>query len=286
MSLLPNLFVIGAMKSGTTSLFHCLNEHDEISTSPLKEPRFFSHNRNYNKGYDYYLQNFSKAVDEKYLCEASTDYTKRPGRDGVAQRIHKFNPNARFIYIMRDPFKRIISQYLHQLKMEAEWRGIIDAIENKGEYLSNSNYSYQIKPYLDIFGEKAVYMCTLEDMVETPNIFYQKLFEWLQIESEFVPKSARIKYNSSSRIVTIVKEKNFKTKMVKYFQHMLSKTFLRNNYYADILPALLLRQKYVDINSPNFYEEVEAARSKYRPILKNWVNDLSMLTNKNYGNWL
>src|SRR5688500_10257249 len=99
----PNLFLLGAMKSGTSSVYKGLSEHPAIFMAPA-EPMHFSRPENWSRGHKEYLRLFQHASDEEYLGEASVEYTKRPFWSGVAERIHEFNPDARMLYVMRDPF--------------------------------------------------------------------------------------------------------------------------------------------------------------------------------------
>ena len=60
-----------------------------------------------------------------YLENLRTNYTKQPLVKGVPEKIRKFNPESRLIYIMRDPIQRTISHYWHRVRWEGEWRPIL-----------------------------------------------------------------------------------------------------------------------------------------------------------------
>ena len=81
------------------------------------------------RGEEHYLRLFHSCGDAVWLGEASTNYTKRPMVDGVPERLHRFNPEARFIYVMRDPIERTISHYWHMVSYHAERRPILKAIK-------------------------------------------------------------------------------------------------------------------------------------------------------------
>src|SRR3982750_4919552 len=93
----PNLFLIGAMKSGTTSLHSYLASHPQIFMCPEKEPEFFAKNAIWSRGEDWYLRLFDGATTEPVVGESSTVYSRIPHFPGVAERIAKFSPGARFI---------------------------------------------------------------------------------------------------------------------------------------------------------------------------------------------
>lgn len=95
--------IVGAMKSGTSNLFSVLSQHPQIAGCNLKEPNFFSDEREFSKGFSYYqdLWDWDPAVHSVAL-EASTTYTKYP-RCEAAERIVEAGKDFRLIYIMRNP---------------------------------------------------------------------------------------------------------------------------------------------------------------------------------------
>ena len=108
----PNLVIIGAMKAGTTSLHYYLNLHPEISMSKVKEPAFFIEERNWRKGIKRYSSLFTNQTS--VVGEASTEYTKYPHFKEVPAKMHSTIPEAKLIYLVRDPIVRILSEYMHK----------------------------------------------------------------------------------------------------------------------------------------------------------------------------
>jgi len=146
LSRLPNFFIIGAPKAGTTSLYHYLDQHPEIFMSAIKEPHFFAAEireehcdpefrrrmarkhrglRDFLSGpmrekrfggivadWEDYVRLFANAINESALGEASVCYLWSPTAPGrIAERI----PNAKILVMLRDPADRAFSQYLHGL---------------------------------------------------------------------------------------------------------------------------------------------------------------------------
>lgn len=188
---IPNLCLFGAMKSGTTSLNYYLSSHPDIFMSPNKEPGYFVQEIAWNKGINWYLNLFEKACNEKIIGEASTHYTKLPKYSGVAQRIKKFNSDMKFIYIMRDPVKRLISHFWHNVIFEGERRSLIEAVKEDGQYADISNYAMQLKPYFELFDKDKFYTLTHEEMVSSPLETIQKIFQWLGVDSTFIPPNIK-----------------------------------------------------------------------------------------------
>ena len=109
----PNFLIVGAQKSGTTSLFHYLRRHPKIFLSPIKEPAYFSKYRgsvpfkNKKPTKEQYLELFQNVKDESAIGEVSTPYLFD---QDSATNIYKTIPNAKIIIILRDPTERAYSR--------------------------------------------------------------------------------------------------------------------------------------------------------------------------------
>ena len=108
---LPNLIIIGGLKCGTTSIHHYLGLHPEIQMSKPKELNFFVAELNWDLGLDWYAARF----DDRFAVrgESSPHYTNLPRFTGVAERIRQHCPDAKLIYMVRDPIKRMLSHWVH-----------------------------------------------------------------------------------------------------------------------------------------------------------------------------
>lgn len=107
----PNLFIIGAPKCGTTSIIHYLSQHPEIFVCPVKEPHYFNSDSGHRYYFDEqkYLRLFSKSqAQHKYRCEGSVWYLYSKV---AVENILRFNPDAKFIVMLRNPVKMYFSLY-------------------------------------------------------------------------------------------------------------------------------------------------------------------------------
>jgi hypothetical protein len=226
---IPNLFIIGSAKCGTSSLHAYLAEHPQIFMSYLKEPAYFTspddgesslrkfvepgsvHIRSYRNDLESYLQLFANAGDAAIIGESSGEYTTIPARVGVAKRIHDFNPRARLIYIMRDPVERTISHYWWRVQHDAEHRDIMSAIREDSYYRDVSNYALQLEPYLDLFGKENLLCLTLEELKGQPDQELGRLFAWLGVDSSFMPRSAEKRENVTPDTIIQQKKNLFST---------------------------------------------------------------------------
>jgi len=150
----PQLFIIGAQRSGTTSLSALLDQHPAIVLSAPKEPDFFS--VNWDKGLDWYRARFARL--DATLIDASVSYTMakhQPGSDDlpdtVPRLIKQTVPDARFIYLVRDPGDRCHSAYWHDVRAGRESRSIREAVEQHAYYTMASYYHRQISAFLRHF---------------------------------------------------------------------------------------------------------------------------------------
>jgi Sulfotransferase family len=191
----PDLFVVGAMKSGTTYLNKLLGSHPAIFMCSPEEPSYFVEPAQLRKlwpeawdlGYwrseEHYLRLFRAAKDATVTGEASTSYSKLPLVTGVPERIRSFNPNAHILYLMRDPVERTISHYWHMVRYHAEHRPMLEAIRADPQYIDVSHYAMQLRPYLDQFGAGRIMTLTFEHLTRAPVEAMRIVYDWLGVSS-------------------------------------------------------------------------------------------------------
>ncbi len=177
----PNLFLVGAAKAGTTSVYEELARHPRVFMSPMKEPHFFSRIQPSPERRAFfphvsdeaeYLALFDGASGEDLVGEASTSYL---WDEHAAERIRRVAPDARILIMLRDPVERAYSQYWNDVREGIESRPFADAVaaeERSGRgawgvtslYIDCGRYAEQVARYLDRFGDR-VLMAFLEDLV-------------------------------------------------------------------------------------------------------------------------
>lgn len=187
--MIPSFVVIGTMKGGTTSLYRYLGMHPEVSMTSIKECDYFILRRKenyfkkgkYHKGVDWYHSLYREGA--KAYGDISPAYTKRHlFGDDTPRLIHEANPDARLIYLLRDPIKRFLSQYVH-----AVWRGRIDCSvrelpeEISQRYLLTSSYHYQLEPYLRYFSLDQFLFLSSEEMRRDTKSALRRIFEFIGV---------------------------------------------------------------------------------------------------------
>lgn len=182
---LPNLIVIGAMKSGTTSLHSYLNLHPEIEMSRQKELIFFIKERNWDRGLDWYRSHFRGTT--KIKGESSPGYTNYPTWKNVPQRMFSVVPNTKIIYLLRNPIERIVSHYVHDYASGKEDRNFETAMSelNNNRYVKRSQYFAQIEQYLRFYPSSQILLITSEELARLPQKTMRAIFKFLQVDPDF-----------------------------------------------------------------------------------------------------
>ena len=222
MSRRPDLFIIGAPKSGTTSLYEYLAGHPEIFMSPRKEPFYFSPdvNRTHRSGFRFevdearYLDLFAEARDEKRLGEASTRYMFSPAAPGL---IREFQPAAYIVTMLRNPVDMVYALHNELVSLGHEPIGefdqaiAADADRRAGrrlphgtgpllaQYLPQGRYGEQLRRWIKAFGRSRVHVIIFDDFVaDTPGEF-SRLLRFLEVSPGYSPASFAAR-NQSHRV--------------------------------------------------------------------------------------
>ena len=230
---LPNFLIIGAAKSGTSSLYMYLKQHPEIYMSPVKEPHYFSFDdeSKMTKGpgdpihkaitnFDSYQAQFDGVTDEKAIGEASTSYLYRAEAAG---RIHAMLPDAKLIAILRNPVDRAFSAYMHVVRDKRETsKDFAEALTREESrkadnwepiwhFTSVGHYYEQLKRYYDLFPSEQIRVYLYEDLANNLNNMLVEIYEFLGVDPTFIPGSLA-HYNTSGQI-----KSEFAQKISNYF---------------------------------------------------------------------
>ena len=185
------IIIIGAMKSGTTTLFDALARHPEIAQASNKEPGFFAFDEVFAKGYEWFdgLFKFNPDV-HRYRLEASTDYTKAPFVSGVWERmIQDPDVEVKLLYIMRHPLRRLESHAHHTERHRRELGRQISPRHSHSfdegisqVSLAISAYAEQLAAYQTAWQNGQLHCLTLENLKENPTATLADVWSFLQLE--------------------------------------------------------------------------------------------------------
>lgn len=208
------LFIIGAQRSGSTYLYHILDEHPQVTMArPVRpEPKFFLNEQLYAKGRGYYENTYfgERGEGTLYLGEKSTSYIESIE---AANRIHLFYPNARILLILRDPVLRAYSNYRFSVEHKLESMSFEEALQAEKGRLADASFSTSVNPfayakrghyinyidsYLTIFSANQIKILIFEEFVSNLESV-QDLYRWLGIDDSFVPASLATVHNPTAR---------------------------------------------------------------------------------------
>jgi hypothetical protein len=193
----PTFVVIGALKCGTTSLQHYLTQHPQIQMPARKETDFFCGPPNgipYASGAKRVasLEEYENLFDPASLSrgEASPNYTTHPRRKGTAERLKEVVPDAKLIYLVRDPVARTVSHYHHRVSAEGEQRSLQDALSDLSDpyspYTCPSFYAQQLDQYLRHFRQENILVVDQADLGAQRQATLREIFAFLSVDDSFV----------------------------------------------------------------------------------------------------
>ena len=183
---LPNFLVIGTMKGATTSLAKRLAEHPEICFTPIKETHFFAEDEEYKKSLNFYRNYFKNYTGEKAIGEASPSYTRSKRYPNAAKRIATILPDAKLIYIIRDPIKRMESQWIEARRGGWPVPAFNEAIFSPNtDILPSSLYWNELEIYRKYYSDDKILLLYTEDFKMNPAECLRECFRFLQVDVAF-----------------------------------------------------------------------------------------------------
>ncbi len=200
--ILPDFIIIGAMKAGTTTLYRYLDDHPEVGMSRLKETDFFIESKNYGKGLDWYSGQFEPG--KRLYGEASPNYTKSRDFKGVPELMARHCPNAKLLYLVRDPVDRFVSQYNHawlvnhfretpeQMAGGHEWEHTLDA----------SRYHRQLEAFLAHYPLDRIEIVDFDELTKAPATALGRIGAYLGVENLRPGLSERVENSRESVAAT------------------------------------------------------------------------------------
>lgn len=186
---LPNFFIIGGMRSGTTSLHAYLRDHPGVFVQ-RKEPRFFD--GYYERGLDWYKDLFTGAGPTQTIGEGTPTYMYS---DLALRRIREVVPNALLIAMLRDPVERAYSHYWMNRAREKETRTFEEAVDAEVKagpsatthYVDFGLHIKHLTRVCSIFDRSALHVELLEDMKNEPLLTYERVCAFLNVDSSYRP---------------------------------------------------------------------------------------------------
>ena len=255
-----NTFIVGAPKTGTTSLYYYLNQHMNVCMSSIKEPNFFSSKEVNSLFYksqiiddiDEYHKLFS-ANKKQIIGEASVSYLFF---EDVPNRIHKYNPKAKIIILLRNPIDRAFSHYLMDFRLgfcSKNFENIIDEPETypqyHQQYIELGNYFLQLKRYYEIFHKDQLLIVFYDDLKSDSPTVMKTIFSFLEIEFQDIDYSIQNSFLTPSNIfISELYKSNLLRKTIKSvvperFLSLIKSIFFTNNSKPTLSESIIKKLK-------------------------------------------
>ncbi len=157
--------------------------------------------KRYWENLENYLSLFAGAGQARWIGESSTNYSKLPVSADIAERIHRFAPDAKILYLMRDPAHRALSHYWQSVDREFEQAAPEHALVPGSHYFDVSHYAMQLRPYLSLFPRDSVMVLSLEEFEAEPDRVFGAILRWLAVSSVFRPANLGEKFHQTPSIL-------------------------------------------------------------------------------------
>lgn len=239
-----DVMIVGAEKSGTTSLKNYLNEHPDVFGHSATEFTFFHNKKNeYKLGFDivfekyYDLNNFHNG--NKIIAKNASIHTIEES----IERLNKHNSKCKLIYCIRNPVDRAYSEYTYDIsnnrienKKNEEIKQVIVAEDIKNRffrnYIGHSLYHIHIDMMYKFFPKKNIKVVVLEELNRNPESTMKKIFEFIQVDENQCINTKKVYNKTSTPKSTII------LKMIYY----LRTNKQTNNFIKFFIPFKLYKK--------------------------------------------
>jgi hypothetical protein len=190
---LPTFLIIGAMRSGTTSLTRYLRSHPDVFMAQPKELHYFDFN--FDEGVGWYRSHFAEATSQRAIGEATPNYLYITE---ALPRVAELLPDARLVVILRNPVDRAYSHYWHNRSVGREQLSFEEALEAEAtridaddpharaywSYVDRGRYVHQLRRVRERYPDDAVQVMLFDDLAETS---YRSLCRFIGVSDEHRP---------------------------------------------------------------------------------------------------
>lgn len=263
------------MKCGTTSLHSYLDIHPQIFMSRIKELNFFVQEENWRQGLSWYESNFPTSA--KIMGESSPNYTKYPMFKGVPERMHSIIPDAKLIYMVRDPIKRLVSHYIHRVADGLERKSFTETLKDlSNNHLVNcSRYYMQLEKFLGYYSAANILVISLEELAGDPTNTLSKVFRFLNVNPAFSDESFyKVLHESSSKMAP--------TNLNLLIKELPKAQKIRGLMYRVLQPKLAKQLLYRPLEKPVLTESLHQALVD---LLAEDVAKLRAFTGREFPEW-
>lgn len=283
---LPNLFILGAAKAGTSSLYEYLAQHPSIFAPTEKEPHFFDNDEAYARGLEWYVDTyFPNAAGYPWRMDGSPVLGQSHVVIPRLERTYR-DKSPKFIIILREPVSRAWSHYLHRVSLGWEPLSFEAALAAEpqraaqrrawDQYFNNGLYTRVLRTWFEHFPRQDFHILLTDDLRAHPLDAVRKIFAFLQIEQDVAITASRVHNRAAvnSRMGLMLS----RLKVPRFVSNAMSSRF-------GVRPRVILRNFIRRLPGESLSPPehvVEQLRSAYRQD----ILDLSELIGRDLSGWL
>jgi hypothetical protein len=195
---LPDFLLIGAQKSGTTTLYNDLAAQDAICVSTIKEPSVLLRIPEDDKAIEYYGRLFEVEPRHRRFGEGSTLYTQLPTHPAVAARARSLlGAELQLLYIVRNPVERAISHHYHAFSRGRAGPDVNAAVRSDAAFVDHGRYAMQLEPWLNEFARENLLVLRFEDYIKDRAAVLARVGDFLGVPVDAARIDTGKAYNKS-----------------------------------------------------------------------------------------
>jgi len=193
---LPSFLIIGAMRSGTSSLAYYLRDHPQVFMARNKELHYFTDR--FDRGIDWYRHQFAGGAGYATVGEATPTYMYDPI---AVERMAAVLPDAKLVAVLRNPVDRAYSHYWHQVEKGRETVSFAEAVAAEADriagrsgwdrrawaYVDKGRYREQLKCVCALYPRDALHVILFEDLRDHPDAAFASVCEFLGVDADHAP---------------------------------------------------------------------------------------------------
>lgn len=200
----PNFIVGGALKGGSTAVYHYLKQHPQIFMAEPKELRYLGYDPDDPwcaahpeafpiKSFDDYLAAFTAVEDQIAIGEASPTYLASPF---AARRVKELLPDTRLIFSVRNPIDSAYSSYQMDVRSRRENRPVAEALNENERRVERYRYYHYLKYWYEQFPSRQLKVILFDDLITQPTETMQDVYRFLGVDDSFAPNQNLIEKNT------------------------------------------------------------------------------------------
>jgi hypothetical protein len=192
--MLPSFFIIGSVKAATTTVWSILGEHPSVFFPAVREPNYLTYAE---QGQGWYEALYEHAGSATQRGDASPSYSMFPLFTDVPERAAALVPDARIIYMIRHPVRRMVSQWVQNTTAGHEHRPLEEAVVRGSVYYFASCYGLQLSRWAEVFPRKALLVLRAEDLAADADATIDRILAHLGLPAGWRPSNPKLHANAS-----------------------------------------------------------------------------------------